>query len=111
VKLWERYFPSADLHFVDVTAENIRYNSSRSHYHFIEQTNGTQLKELGQRYGPFDVILDDGGHWSEQIIISFEALVEFVKPGIISFLLTTYFIWIIGSKDKISEFRILFFGL
>lgn len=39
VKLWEKYFPYAELHFVDITAMNIKYNSTRSQYHFISPHN------------------------------------------------------------------------
>lgn len=38
-KFWEQYFPLAELHFMDITAERIKYYSSRSHYHFLSQAD------------------------------------------------------------------------
>lgn len=81
VKFWEDYFPHAELHFIDIRPENILYHSARSHYHFIDQTHTKKLKTFAEQYGPFDVILDDGGHTMDQQIISFKALFSSVKPG------------------------------
>ncbi len=81
VKLWENYFPNADLHFIDITSEYIQYNSTRSHYHFLNQKNVLALEALGKDVGPFDIIIDDGGHTMTQQITSFKALFPFVKPG------------------------------
>src|SRR5205085_1265677 len=39
VKLWERYFPNAELHFIDIDPKPILYFSDRAHYHFIDQTD------------------------------------------------------------------------
>lgn len=106
VKLWERYFPNADLHFIDINPNQIRYFSTRSHYHFIDQTDRKGLFDFGMLVGgDFDVILDDGGHRMDQIIISFQSLFPFLKSGglyIIEDLHTSY--WSIygsyGTPEK-----------
>lgn len=81
VKLWEKYFPVADLHFIDITPRKIEYNSTRSHYHFLDQTDALVLTDLGNSIGPFDIIIDDGGHTMVQQITSFKALFPFIKSG------------------------------
>lgn len=82
VKLWENYFPNAELHFIDVTAENIRYTSPRSLYHFLDQEDIKAMHNFAQSIGgDFDVIIDDGGHTMNQQINSFIALFPFVKSG------------------------------
>jgi hypothetical protein len=81
VKFWEDYFPNAELHFIDVNSMNILYHSMRSHYHFIDQAHAIRLKRFAEKYGPFDVILDDGGHTMNQQITSFNALFSSIKPG------------------------------
>jgi hypothetical protein len=37
--------------------------------------------DFGQRHGPFDVVIDDGGHQPHQHLASLEALWPHVKPG------------------------------
>uniref|UniRef100_A0A183BUB2 Class I SAM-dependent methyltransferase n=1 Tax=Globodera pallida TaxID=36090 RepID=A0A183BUB2_GLOPA len=75
VKMWEQYFPNAELHFVDITDQYLEYRSTRSKYHFLDQSNMTQLREFtAENGGPFDIIIDDGGHMPYQIIPSFQAL-------------------------------------
>lgn len=94
VKLWERYFPNAELHFIDIDPSQIRYYSERSHYHFINQTDREGLIDFGNRVkGDFDVIIDDGGHRMDQIIMSFQSLFPYLKKGglyIIEDLCTSY---------------------
>ena len=38
------------------------------------QLNQTFLSQICQQFGPFDLIVDDGGHTSEMVITSFESL-------------------------------------
>lgn len=82
VKLWETYFPLAELHFIDITSQNIEYFSSRSAYHFLNQEDISALKLLAESIGkPFDIIIDDGGHTMNQQINSLIALFPYVKSG------------------------------
>lgn len=81
VKLWEKYFTNASLHFIDITDANIQYYSDRAHYHFLDQTNAIALNQFGNSFGAFDIIIDDGGHTMEQQITSFKTLFDHVKPG------------------------------
>jgi hypothetical protein len=82
VKLWERYFPKAELHFIDINPQDIQYFSNRSHYHFVDQTDISRLRSLGDSLGrDFDIIIDDGGHKMDQQIISFETLFPYIKSG------------------------------
>lgn len=81
VKFWERYFPNAELHFIDITSKYIQYQSNRSAYHFLDQTDTAALQQLGESFGKFDIIIDDGGHTMEQQIASFKALFPYVNSG------------------------------
>ncbi|MBA3721873.1 MAG: class I SAM-dependent methyltransferase [Parachlamydiaceae bacterium] len=81
-KLWESYFTDGDLHFVDIDKINIQYYSPRAHYHFVDQTNFTDLTKLVKSLGGnFDIIIDDGGHTMHQQIMSFQTLFPYVKNG------------------------------
>lgn len=82
VKLWESYFPKADLHFIDNTPAFIEYNSTRSHYHIIDQTNWYGLHALVKTIeGEFDIILDDAGHTMVGQIGTFQTLFQYLKSG------------------------------
>ena len=101
-KFFENYFPLADLYFIDNTDEYIKYYSDRSKYFFIDQSDILSLQSFAVEEGPFDIILDDGGHTMTQQINSFLALFPFIKPGglyIIEDLHTSYWQQFGGSGN------------
>lgn len=82
VKLWEKYFEHADLHFIDIMEHPNQYRSNRSHYHYLDQSNVEDLKKFLLKCGEkFDVIIDDGGHLMQQQIVSFLTLFPALKSG------------------------------
>ncbi|MCB1213062.1 MAG: class I SAM-dependent methyltransferase [Chlamydiia bacterium] len=82
VKMWEKYFPNAELHFIDIDFKQIKYHSTRSHYHFVNQNDLSGQEALAQSLGGnFDIIIDDGGHRMNEQITSFKALFPHVKSG------------------------------
>lgn len=84
-KMWEKYFTNANLHFIDINKSFLetygKQMSNRVKLHLIDQSNAMDLREFGQRYGKFDIIIDDGGHTMNQQITSFKSLFPYVKPG------------------------------
>lgn len=106
VKLWENYFPNAELHFIDIGSTYIKYFSERSHYHFIDQTNAMGLKTFGDQTGLFDIIIDDGGHSMMQQLVSFQTLFPYVKPGglyVIEDLHTSYWSYLYGGSGILGK--------
>jgi len=82
VKLWEDYFPNAELHFIDIYIQQDAYTSARARYHRVDQANPRELQRFIQETGgAFDVIIDDGGHTMQQQIVSFEQLFPHLKSG------------------------------
>lgn len=82
VKMWEEYFPTAELHFIDASFGAVKYRSERSHYHLGDQANPKDLKQFIENSGGrFDIIIDDGGHTMRQQITSFIHLFPHVNPG------------------------------
>ncbi len=82
VKLWETYFKKAELHFMDISFDRVKYFSERSFYHLADQENPKDLLSVMQKTGGnFDIILDDGGHTMKQQLISFQTLFPYVKSG------------------------------
>lgn len=85
-RMWEEYFPHAELHFIDISNNFIeQYGkdlSSRCHLHVANQENVEQLRNFLKIAGHnFDVIIDDGGHSMKQQITSFKILFPAVKSG------------------------------
>lgn len=78
---WKKLFPQAQITGIDIDpackgaeAEGIRA--------FIgDQTDSTFLEDVGRFHGPFDVIMDDGGHWPFMQKASFKALWPYLAIG------------------------------
>jgi Methyltransferase domain len=82
VMLWEKYFPNAQLHFIDIALDHVQYISERSHYYSVNQESSEELRQfIGKTGGDFDIIIDDGGHTMRQQIISFQELFPHIKSG------------------------------
>lgn len=85
-RMWEEYFPKANLFFLEINQEFIdvygKDLSSRSKVFFVDQSNQAQLKRFAQTVkNGFDIIIDDGSHIAEHQIISFETLFSFLNKG------------------------------
>lgn len=95
--LWDQYFPSAEIHMMD--NNSVVYGCEipeRIKIHIVNQADRKALAAFAETIGgPFDVIIDDGGHTMEQQIASLETLFPFIKPGglyIIEDLATSYWL-------------------
>jgi hypothetical protein len=78
--MWQRYFPNAMVYGLDIYEKRLGLGSR------IVTIKGSQsdvevLGELAARYGPFDLIVDDGSHIGSDQQVSFRALFDAVKPG------------------------------
>jgi hypothetical protein len=81
VRMWSEYFPRARVIGVDVNPDVVKFETERITIEIANQANVAQLVELAIRYGPFDIVLDDGSHmWNDQIT-SLQYLYPFVRAG------------------------------
>jgi len=107
VKMWDRYFTKANLHFIDNTTSQIKYFSPTAHYHYLDQENIQVLSEFARSIpSGFDVIIDDGGHTMSQQKNSFIALFPHVKSGglyIIEDLHTSYWKDFFGGSGNLLK--------
>jgi demethylmacrocin O-methyltransferase len=88
IRTWMEYFPNAMIYGIDMVSGTNEWNTVGSspdpRYRFTcgNQTDETFWKcfrvDCG---GDWDVIVDDGGHFSDQIITSFDGLWQHVKSG------------------------------
>ncbi len=80
--LLQQYFaPGTYLVGADIDESAARACHGRFALEIGDQSDPNFLNEVLQRHGPFDIIIDDGGHSMKQQIVSFETLFESVNPG------------------------------
>ena len=78
LKLWRKYFqhPKTIIVGVDVLPECRQFDNPAAgvHVRIGSQADPTFLKSITEEFGPFDLIIDDGSHYSSHIIASFNYL-------------------------------------
>jgi hypothetical protein len=75
LELWRNYFGhQAIIIGVDIEATCMRFEKGRTFIRVGSQEDPSFLKSIISEFGPFDIILDDGGHTMRQQITSFETL-------------------------------------
>jgi hypothetical protein len=77
LKMWKEYFSNASIIGADVDRNKL-YNEDRIQTVFVDQNNIESLKELAN-FGPYDIIIDDGGHTMRQQQNSLAILFDYVK--------------------------------
>ena len=79
--MWDYAFSGdVTIYGVDINPWARTHESTNVHILIGDQSNRTFWRTSGLPM--LDFILDDGGHTYEQQIVTFEALWEFLKPGV-----------------------------
>lgn len=79
--MWRDYFPKAQIFGIDIESRS-DMDSDRIHTFVADQSSREQLGAFLAKFpGPYDVILDDGGHSMEQQQVSLGFLFGQVRPG------------------------------
>lgn len=82
LRMWRSYFgDAATLIGVDINEACRAFADTRIHIEIGDQQNPAFLERLAATYGPFDIVLDDGGHTMRQQIVTIETLFPHVKEG------------------------------
>lgn len=82
IPMWKGFWgPNAQLTFVDIDEACRRFAEDRVTVEIGDQEDRDFMAGLGERHGPFNVIVDDGGHMMSQQIASFEALWPYLADG------------------------------
>jgi len=73
--LWRDYFgPEARIVGLDRDPSCARFDGAFGHVRIGDQADAGFLRAVLDEFGPFDAVLDDGGHTAKQQIVSFEVL-------------------------------------
>lgn len=79
LRMWRTYFPNAQVIGVDIYAKNL--SEPRIVTVQGDQSDRSFLTQLAERFGPFDLIVDDGSHVNEHVLTTLDVLFGAVKPG------------------------------
>lgn len=82
LQMWKNYFgPKARIVGVDINPFCKTYEEENIHIEIGSQEDRDFLRELRDKYGPFDIVLDDGGHTMTQQVVSLQELYGHVKEN------------------------------
>jgi len=81
LKTWKDYFYRSQIIGIDILPECKNYEEDRINVEIGSQIDGDFLNMVSEKYGLFDMILDDGSHVNSHVIYSFNHLFDSVKSG------------------------------
>lgn len=79
LKMLSEYFPNAEIHAIDIDESTLNVECDRVHTHLCSQVD---FALLAHKFGSmkFDIIIDDGSHFTMHQLQSFGFLFPFLKP-------------------------------
>lgn len=80
LQMWSRFFTQATIIGVDINETARHAASDRIHIEIGSQADPQFLESLAKRHPP-SIVIDDGSHESEHILISFRHLFPHLTPG------------------------------
>lgn len=79
--MWKEYFPKAAIYGLDIDEECRRHEGEGVIIMTGDQTSPADLKEISDRAGGFDIVIDDGGHEMNQQKTAFDTLFPLLNDG------------------------------
>jgi hypothetical protein len=80
MKAWKEYFQNSIIYGIDI-GDCGNLAEDRAVILKGDQSDKLFLKETNTKYGPFNIIIDDGSHRNSDMIISYETLFPLLKNG------------------------------
>jgi len=82
LQMWKNYFgPQAKIVGMDINPECKNCEEDQIEIFIGNQDDTNDLKSLIEKYGNFDIIIDDGSHVNRHQIVSFDFLFEYLNLG------------------------------
>ena len=83
LKMWRGYMPDATIVGLDINPKAEQYDDpgNQVHVRIGDQIDSGFLGSVLDEFGPFDTVLDDGGHTPKQMIESFQYLFPRLEAG------------------------------
>lgn len=80
IPMWKEFFSDeSTLIFIDIDPSCADHAEPNTYIEIGNQADPVFLQKIVEKYGPFDIILDDGSHICKHQIVSFEFLWPHVK--------------------------------
>lgn len=85
--MWQSFNPNLENVVIDISLNNLKkqfetsFDKNRVLIELGDQSDVIFLKNIGDKYGSFDYIIDDGSHFQHHVQISFSVLFEYLKSG------------------------------
>jgi hypothetical protein len=79
-QMWHHLLPEWSIVVIDITHKDLSW-PDRVTFVCADQSDMDQLQHIGQKYGPFDVIIDDGSHVNEHVRASLWGLFPYLREG------------------------------
>jgi len=80
LQMWKDYFgPKAKIYGVDINPDCKKFEEENIEIFIGSQSDRGFLRDLLKKIPPIDILIDDGGHFMEQQIVTFEELFSHVK--------------------------------
>jgi cephalosporin hydroxylase len=82
--MWKALFPGASVVGVDIKLRRwLTRQPSADGVVYLQgdQTDVARLEEIAAKYGPFDIVIDDGSHVTDHVAGTLRRLLPHVRPG------------------------------
>ena len=104
IRTWRRYFPRSKIVGLDIKKKD--FNIKNVDLIQGDQSSSEVLNKLIKKYSAFDIIIDDGSHYTKHVIKSFKYLYKALKKEglyIIEDLQTSYIPRYGGSRIRLNK--------
>lgn len=78
---WQKYFPHSQITGIDINPDCKKFEEDNIKVFIGDQADTAFLNSVNEKTGPYDIIVDDGGHMMNQQITSFKTLFPLLKDG------------------------------
>jgi len=105
MRMWEKYFPKANIFGIDIDEECLQYQSDRTKIFIGDQSDVSFLRNVKAKIPRIDILIDDGSHRAKDQKITFDEMYYHVsKPGIYLIEDIELNYWPSKDKDKPDNF-------
>ena len=105
MRLWEKYFPKANIFGIDIDEECLQYQSDRTKIFIGDQGDVSFLRNVKAKIPRIDILIDDGSHRAKDQKTTFDEMYYHVrKPGVYLIEDIELNYWPSKDKDKPDNF-------
>ena len=81
LRVWADYFPNAKIIGLDIDKSTKKIETERIAVEIGNAANSEFLLKMGEKYKPFDLIVDDASHDPFEQLLALDRLFPYVKTG------------------------------